>query len=328
MARLVADLGGNCCRLALVAQGGLSFGAAKNYRNEQFGSFRDLLTSYLAQEDAPQISEMVIAVAGPVSADVAKLTNRGWRISAQDLSAQLNGARVHVLNDLSALGHALPMLQGPDLAQVHSLGDAETHPQKLVIGIGTGFNLSPLTVTSNGAICLDSEYGHVALPLDVYQALAARLAAHLPARSGDMAGDMAAELRTEFLTEFRTVECCFSGRGFEALYAAASPDSPALPAAEIMARAQQPEISSFLDFYAQILALLARNLLKGFMPRGGLYFAGTVARSLLCSPAKEAFVAEFSRPDPQFPDIKAPVFCILDDGAALKGCAGFTFPAL
>jgi glucokinase len=263
---------------------------------------------------------MVIAVAGPVSADVAKLTNRGWRISAQELSAQLNGARVHVLNDLSALGHALPMLKGPDLAQLHSLGDAETHPQKLVIGIGTGFNLSPLTVTSNGAICLEAEYGHVALPLDVYQALAARLTTHLATRESHMA--------TEFGTEFRTVECCFSGRGFEALYAAASPDSPALPAPEIMARAQQPETSAFLDFYAQLLALLARNLLKGFMPRGGLYFAGTVARSLLCSPAKAAFVAEFSRPDPQFPDIKAPVFCILDDGAALKGCAGFTFPAL
>ncbi len=308
MTRLVADLGGTNCRLALVAEAGQSFGAAKTYRNEQFGSFSDLLTTYLAQEEPPQISEMVIAVAGPVSADVAKLTNRGWRISAQELSAQLNGARVHVLNDLSALGHALPMLRGPDLAQLHSLGDAETHPQKLVIGIGTGFNLSPLTVASNGVICLEAEYGHVALPLDLYRELAARLG--------------------EKAVEFRTVECCFSGRGFEALYAAVSPDSPALPAAEIMARAQQPETSAFLDFYAQLLALLARNLLKGFMPRGGLYFAGTVARSLLCSPAKAAFVAEFSRPDPQFPDIKAPVFCILDDGAALKGCAGFTFPAL
>lgn len=312
MARLVTDLGGTNCRLALVADAGLSFGAAKTYRNEQFGSFADLLTTYLAQEEAPQISEMVIAVAGPVSADVAKLTNRGWRISAQELSAQLNGPRVHVLNDLSALGHALPMLKGPDLAQLHSLGDAETHPQKLVIGIGTGFNLSPLTVTSNGAICLDSEYGHVALPLDVYQALAARL--------GDCPEGR--------VPEFRTVECCFSGRGFEALYAAFSPEAPALPAAEIMARAQQPGTSAFLDFYAQILALLARNLLKGFMPRGGLYFAGTVVRSLLCSPAKAAFVAEFSRPDPQFPDITAPVFCILDDGAALKGCAGFSFPVL
>jgi glucokinase len=311
MTRLVADLGGTNCRLALVAEGGLSVGAAKTYRNEQFGSFADLLTTYLAQEEAPQISEMVIAVAGPVSADVAKLTNRGWRISAQELSAQLNGARVHVLNDLSALGHALPMLQGPDLAQLHSVDDAVTQPQKLVIGIGTGFNLSPLTVASNGVICLESEYGHVALPLDVHQALATGLAA----RESDRA------------TEFRTVECCFSGRGFEALYAAFSPDSPALPAAEIMAAAHEPETSAFLDFYAQLLALLARNLLKGFMPRGGLYFAGTVARSLLCSPAQEAFVAAFSRPDPQFPDIKAPVFCILDDGAALKGCAGFTFPA-
>jgi glucokinase len=104
------------------------------------------------------------------------------------------------------------------------------------------------------------------------------------------------------------------------------PGTPRLQAAEIMAAAKAPKTSEFLSFYAKLLAILARNLLKGFMPRGGLYFAGTVARSLLCSPAKDAFVAEFSRPDPQFPGITAPVFCILDDGAALKGCAGFSFP--
>jgi glucokinase len=310
MARLVADLGGTNCRLALVAEGGQSsdqsFGHAKSYRNEQFALFTDLLMQYLTGEDTPQISEMVIAVAGPVSGHVAQLTNRGWQISAQELSAQLNGIPVHLLNDLSALGHSLPMLLDEDLIQVHSVADITNQPQKLVIGIGTGFNLSPLPLTSTGVICLEAEYGHVALPLDLYQALAARL------------GEKAAE--------FRTVECCFSGRGFEALYAAVLPGTPRQQAAEIMAAAKAPKTSEFLSFYAKLLAILARNLLKGFMPRGGLYFAGTVARSLLCSPAKDAFVAEFSRPDPQFPGITAPVFCILDDSAALKGCAGFSFP--
>lgn len=314
MARLVADLGGTNCRLALVAVGGQSgdqsfsqsFISSKSYRNEEFANFTDLISRHLADAGAPKISAMVIAVAGPVSGEAAQLTNRGWRISAQELSTQLNGRPVHLLNDLSALGHSLPMLRGDDLLQIHSAYDTTIKPQKLVIGIGTGFNLSPLTITKTGVTCLEAEYGHVALPLDLYQALATRL------------GDQAAE--------FRTVECCFSGRGFEALFAAFSPDTPPLPAAEIMATAQARKTREFLAFYAQLLAILSRNLLKGFMPRGGIYFAGTVARSLLCSPAKEAFVAQFKRVDPQFPDITAPVFCILDDKAALKGCAGFTLP--
>ncbi|MGR3624371.1 glucokinase [Pseudophaeobacter sp.] len=311
--RLIADLGGTNCRVAMLREPGRAPSAVHSFANRNFTSFSAVVQSYLARVDAPAPQEIVAAVAGPVSCtatgQIAQVTNRNWLISARALSQEFGGIPVHLLNDLSALGHSLPGLKGPDLAEILPPQDISPQVQNLVIGIGTGFNLSPALTTPQGVSCLAAEYGHVALPLDLYQALQDRI------------GDRAAQ--------FRSVECCFSGRGFARLHAACCPDCPPLDAEDIMRRAREGdyEPSQFTAFYARLLALLSRNLLKGFLPRGGLYFAGTVARNLLTSHAQNAFVTEFSRPDPQFPEITAPVFCILDDAAALKGCAGFSFAA-
>lgn len=258
---------------------------------------------------------MVIALAGAVTGppgnQMARITNRNWLISAQDLSRDWSHIPVHFLNDLNALGLGLTKLQSSDLALIHPLPDnapaVDPSAQKLVIGIGTGFNLSPVISCGQSVVCLKAEYGHVALPLDLHKALMARIGA----RAHD----------------FTTVECCFSGRGLAALYAAFAPNAPPRNAAEIMAKPQSSEIVGFIGFYAELLALLSRNLLTGFLPRGGLYFAGTVARKLLNGPGKEAFVAAYSQSDTRFSDLTAPVSCILQDCAALKGCAGFRFPA-
>lgn len=314
MARLVVDLGGTNCRLAL-AKGGRPLTAVQSYQNAKFTGFSALLSHYLVETDRPVISEMVIAVAGPVTgpatAQKAELTNRGWQLSARDLSREWGAIPVQLLNDLSALGHSLADLKHSDLAVIH----ATPHPsaqqgpvvQKLVVGIGTGFNLSPVFADAQGSNCLKSEYGHVALPLDLHQALVAQLGAKA--------------------ADFTTLECCFSGRGLAALYAAFAPDAAPRSGAQILAASRHNEVTEFIDFYARLLALLSRNLLKGFLPLGGLYFAGAVARNLLTGPGGSAFVTAYSQRDPKFPDLGAPVFCILEDAAALKGCAGFRFPA-
>lgn len=312
MRRLVADLGGTNCRLALSTAAGQPLQAVQSYRNEDFASFSDLLERYLRDTEQTAITEMVIAVAGPVNGSAgdqhAQVTNRGWDLSSRDLSQDMGNIAVCLLNDLSALGHSLAELSEHDLAEIQPLGTADPQGQKLVIGIGTGFNVSPVIATDHGVVSLKSEFGHVALPLDLYQALQAQIGARA--------------------TDFTTIECCFSGRGFAALYAAWAPEAPPLHnAAAIMAAASHNDsVAAFTGFYAELLALLSRNLIKGFLPRGGLYFAGTLARNLLTSPAKSAFVRAYGRTDPQFPDLTAPVFCILDDGAALKGCAGVALP--
>lgn len=309
MTRLVADLGGTNCRLAISTGLGRPLTAMQSYPNAAFDSFPDLLGQYLIDAGQPRFAEMVIAVAGPVTdratGQSAELTNRGWSLTSRDLSQSMGEIPVHLFNDLSALGHSLADLETGDLATVHPKDSAASLAQKLVIGIGTGFNVSPVITTASGVSCLKSEYGHVALPLDLHQAISARI------------GDKA--------RAFKTVECCFSGRGFAALYAAFAHDSAGRSPADIMAGSEQEQTRAFLHFYADLLGQLSRNLRKGFLPSGGLYFAGSVARNLLVGGAKSAFLHCYNQPDPLLPDLTPPVYCILDDAAALKGCAKFAF---
>ena len=58
-----------------------------------------------------------------------------------------------------------------------------------------------------------------------------------------------------------------------------------------------------------------------FLPTAGIFFAGGVARNLLATPARKRFFADFAKPFDLDQTLSAPVFSILDDAAALKGCA-------
>lgn len=289
--RLAADVGGTNTRLGLARDGVLLADTVQSFRNEGYSGFAEVMDRYLQKAAPSGVAEVAIAIAGPVTGSTARLTNRDWHFDAAVLSQRLGGARVHLLNDLAALGQACPHLGPERLDTVVAPADSASEDgQRLVVGIGTGFNLSPVLQSGGLVQCLNVEYGHVSLPLDV--------AGHLRSRIGDAA------------VKFLTVEHLFSGRGHTAV------------------RAQFPDddagTGAFQTFYAELLALLARNLMLAFLPAQGVYFAGAVARSLLTSPARQVFTEAFRQPFALETGIEAPVFVILDDAAALKGCAAVT----
>ncbi|NSY41640.1 glucokinase [Leisingera sp. ANG59] len=292
-ARLAADVGGTNTRLGLARDGVLLADTVQSYRNDGCSGFAEVMDRYL-QGAAPEgVAEVAIAIAGPVTGSTARLTNRDWDFDAAALSQHLNGAQVHLLNDLAALGQACPHLGAECLDKVIApAGDTGGDGQRLVAGIGTGFNLSPVLQAGGQVQCLNVEYGHVSLPLDV----AEHLRSHVPEADA-----------------FATVENLFSGRGYAAV------------------RAHFPEddtgAQNFQAFYANLLALLARNLMLAFLPAQGVYFAGAVARSILASPARAVFAERFQQPFELDARITAPVHVILDDAAALKGCAALRLPA-
>lgn len=290
--RLAADVGGTNTRLGLARGGVLLADTVQSFRNDAFDGFADVMDLYL-QDAAPEgVAEVAIAIAGPVTGATARLTNRDWHFDAAALSRHLNGAQVHLLNDLAALGQVCPHLQADCLDTVVApASDAGGDGQRLVVGIGTGFNLSPVLDAGGQLQCLNVEYGHVSLPLDV----AERLRSHVT-KAGT----------------FTTVEHLFSGRG----HAAVRSHFPADDAGT----------QEFLGFYAHLLALLARNLMLAFLPAQGMYFAGAVARSILTSPARGLFAEHFQQPFALDARIAAPVHVILDDAAALKGCAALRLP--
>lgn len=296
--RLIADVGGTNTRMALSAAGEVLPGTVRSFVNRDFPDFETLLRDFLTMA-GERPDEIVVAIAGPVNPGRARLTNHDWSFDARALSAGFGARHVAFVNDLKALGHALPALDAEGLIPVGHTGGAGRGSQSLVAGIGTGFNVSPVLWTGGTAQCLRSEHGHLALPDDVATPLRAEL--------GERAG------------HFETVEDVFSGSGLARILAAMTGRS-GLPA-EILADEAAADVQQARAFYAGLIGRLARNLKLAFMPDAGLYFSGSVARAILTSPARADFLREYDRAIPLAFDLVTPIWIIRDDSAALKGCA-------
>lgn len=296
--QVLADVGGTNARLALAAGGAILPDSVRRFRGEDFASFDAVLTTYLRDAGSPELEAVCVAVAGPVSAGRAALTNRAWHF-AEDRLARLTGAgRACLINDLTALGHATARITPRVLRPAPA--DRPRNGQSLVVGAGTGLNVCAIAALPGGdRVCLEAEEGHTALPASVATILRTRL--------GEGAG-------------FDSVEETFAGRGLSRLHAALTGSAPlAAEAVVAAAAARDAAAAASCDLFADLFGRLLRELALHFMPREGIWLAGSVARSLL--PRMDRVVAAmldepFMRHIPE----AVPLFLIEDDMAALQGC--------
>lgn len=300
MTRLVADIGGTNARLALAEGHEVLPGTQQRLRNDAHSGFDEVAELYLADHADHRVTEIVAAIAGPVSPEEGRLTNRGWVLRTDDLCRRFGVDRAVLVNDLAALGYALPALGPDELLPVLPGHLADHADQALVAGIGTGFNVSQVLYRDGVASCGRAECGHLSVPGSIALALRDRLG-------------------TEKAADYVTVEDCFSGRGLARMFADMTGRSD-IPAQEILAT-DRAAGTGFSAFYATLTGLLARELRLIFMPDAGLYFAGSVARELLTGDDIAAFEAAFTTATTVNLPPAPPVRIIRDDMAALKGCA-------
>ena len=287
---LVADVGGTNTRLALTRDGMVQVDTIRRYANDDHPDFLSVVRAFLSESGVVAPDGAAVALAGPASASGGRLTNRDWSFDVP-MMAEVTTGPVRYLNDLKAMAYAVPGLQARD---VEALTPPATPPdrngQSLVIGVGTGFNVSQIARAGGETQAMDAEYGHTALPAAIADALRARY------------GD--------FADAFPTVEECFSGRGL----------------ARLRTRA---ELAEMLPWYADLLGVLTRELVMAFMPMDGVYFAGGVARAILGSAAgRDAFAARVSQPFGLNSGLaRVPAVLITDDYAPLRGCAQYLMRA-
>lgn len=299
--RIVADVGGTNSRLALSQSGRVLMGSIRSYANADWGSFDAVLSDFLG-EFKTKPSEMVVAVAGPVNAGIATLTNRDWTFCSDALGAKYSLSNVSLLNDLSALGYAAPTLNAAQLMHLNGSPPASKDSyQSLVIGIGTGFNVAPVVMTSGGFHCPRAEAGHISLPSSVQASLSDH---DVP------------------LAPFATVEDLFSGRGFEAFCRHATGDHHLLGRAVISQYSAQDAdaLTAAVDHYAEALGWLLRDLALAYMCQSGIFLAGSVARSVMTCAARQC-TDVFNKPCPIRQNPPPPIAAINEDFAALFGCA-------
>ena len=308
---LVADIGGTNTRVALAGGAVVDQASIRRFRNAEHDGLRSVLMRYLEQGGQPPLGGVCVAMAGPVRDGVGDLTNLNWRIEATMLADVAQSDNVAVLNDLQAQGHALDSLS-PDALRILVPGQpAAPQAARLVVGIGTGFNIAPVYSTPAGLLVEAAEAGHVALPVADAEGLA--LAEHVKGEDG-----------------FAAVEDVLSGRGFTALqeFVAAREGSDERTDGAAVTQALESGGLETADATAQLfvrcLGGVVGNLALTLLPFGGIYLCGGVARAIAPHLQRLGFEAALHDKG-RFSDYLGsfPVRLIEDDYAALTGCAAF-----
>lgn len=299
---LVADIGGTNTRVARAVAGVVDPGSLCRYRNADFPGLAQVLVHHLQVTQAPTPQAVCVALAGPVQDGAGQMTNLNWRISEGDLIAATGAPRARVLNDLQAQGYALPHL--PVASFTPLSGPAPQGDSRLVVGIGTGFNIAPVRDAGGQTLVFAAEAGQTALPTPTPadRALADRLA--------DASG-------------FTALEQAISGPGLAALHRALT--GTERTAAQILAAdadGSDPAARTSVDTFLRLLGLTLSDLALCFLPHGGIYLCGGMSRAIspyLDRPTfRDAFLSKG-----RFSDLmtRFPLIQITDDFAALTGCA-------
>ncbi|MDO5705858.1 MAG: glucokinase, partial [Paracoccus sp. (in: a-proteobacteria)] len=260
MAMLLADVGGTNARLALARNGRIDLSSVTRYRGDDFASFDAVVQQFLTEQDQPPISDVCVAVAGPVSGGRAALTNRDWSFSTEGLARLTDADTALLINDLTALGYATPALHGEGVQVLRPAPESRArNGQALVVGAGTGLNVCAVRSLPGGAItCLEAEEGHTHLP------------EHIMARLEGVIGPQA---RAAFFSTEET----FAGRGLSKLHALRT-GAPEVRPEQIAqaAGAGDAAAAATCDLFAELLGLHCRELALRFMPLDGMFLAGSV----------------------------------------------------
>lgn len=253
---LVGEIGGTNSRFALAENGMVRADTIRRLPNDNYSTFEAACASFQeAIGPRQRIDRAVFAVAGPMNGAITRLTNRNWEIST-DRIAGVDASAAWLLNDLQAQGHALSGL-GPSAFRIVRKG-TERPGAHLVVGIGTGFNVSLVHAAGARVIATAAEAGHLDLP-------------RLPSVFDQM------------LDGF-SVEGVLSGRGVAALTALLCPtaDDPSGPEISAALATDTPgQLQRVGALFAAVLGRVIANLALMTLPVSGVTFCGSVSRALI-----------------------------------------------
>jgi len=158
---LAGDIGGTKTLLALYRLG--PAGELERLRSERFVSadwddLAQLVRSFQGRGTAPPAAAC-LAVAGPVEAGQAQLTNLSWKLEEARLQADTAIPRVELVNDFAVLIHGLAHLTPEQQAPIRA-GNSVGHAPLLVLGAGTGLGVAYGVPGPTGLVAMASEGAH------------------------------------------------------------------------------------------------------------------------------------------------------------------------
>jgi len=271
-ARLLADIGGTNCRLAL-EQGPGQISHVAVLACKSHATLGQAMRSYLASPEVAQVAaaggpirHAAIAIANPVTGDYVRMTNHHWEFSTEALRQECGLETLLVVNDFSALARSLPHL-GQQKVQVGG-GVAQPDSPLGLLGAGTGLGVSGLIPCASSWTALRSEGGHVTFS---------------PANEQEVAILQFAWREFDHVSAERFL----SGAGIELIYRAlaerAGRGGERLEAPEIARRALAGDCAlcnEVLEAFCGMLGTVAGNLAVTLGASGGIYIGGGIVPRL------------------------------------------------
>jgi glucokinase len=255
---LIGDIGGTQARFAL-AEGG-RFGPVVAQRVADHATPLAAMRAALAQLGPARAA--ILAIAGPIEGDHARLTNGDWAFDTPALAVSLGIAAVRLVNDLEAMAWALPAL-APDDVETWQAGRPTPGAPQAIVAPGTGLGVAGF-LPGHGALA--TEAGHVGFA--ARDATEAALLAWLQARQGAVCAE-------DFLSGIGLISL---HEGLAELRGVALPprDGPEISAA---AEAGCPVAREALAVFWRGLGGFCGDIALTLGARGGVYLAGGVARA-------------------------------------------------
>lgn len=323
MNALIGDIGGTKTNLAVfsTASGPRQPLVEEFYKSTDYESLEEIVSEFLAE--ANQTVELgCFAVAGPVIAGRAQITNLPWMVDAEKLKSTFNLSGVKLLNDLESLAYGISTLI-PDDIHTLSQGVPVAGGNIAVIAPGTGLGEAFLTFEGGRYYAHASEGAHASFsPIGELQI---GLLSHLNEIGYDH-------------VSFERV--CSGGLGIPNLYAYLKSTGLKEPAwlAEQLSDAEDPTpvivsaandtsrpcelAAAVLDMFVAILGTEAGNLALKVLATGGIYLGGGIPPRILPELQNPPFL-EALRNKGRFRELMTdiPVHVILNPKAGLMGAA-------
>jgi glucokinase len=267
--RLIADIGGTNARFALLR--GAQTSAERVLACADFPDIVAAAEHYLASAGAAAPGERplhaAMAIAGPVTGDLIRMTNHVWQFSAAGTRRQLGLERLIFMNDFTALALAIRHLPAEELRPI-GVGRPVAGAPIALMGPGTGLGVSGLIPAGNQWVPLQGEGGHVTLSVMTERELA-----------------ILGVLRREW--SHVSAERVLSGPGLVSLYQAVSTLEKVTPEPLTPAQITQRALGGsdrvcleVVSTFCALLGTLAGNLVLTLGALGGVYIGGGIVPQL------------------------------------------------
>ena len=274
MSRVIAgDLGGTKTLLRCVEPSGV-VSAERRFESTLYKTFDDLLRDFLPLCPQP-VEAACFAVAGPVLAHRAEMTNLQWVMEVPALERAFAIRRVSLINDFYAVALGVPRLGPADTVSLQE-GRRDRSAPIAILGAGTGLGEAFVVPHAGEWIVIPSEGGHCEFaPQDEEQS---RLFLHLHRQYGHVSWE-------------RVV----SGMGLVNIFTFLGGEP--IDAARIAERANAGEERALQAFriFVDSYGAEAGNMALRVLSRGGVFLAGGVAAKNVGFFTDGRFITAFQR---------------------------------